>query len=302
MGDWLRDNWDLLAFALVGGVCVYATWRLNLHVSPTVAAIRRNLRIRGKVDERPVVERLSDRYTLVRRLENEANMQRLLAIAGRDESPGLFLVRGLVIGVAFLLLVLVVDVVGAGPGGPPIPFWVGVLGAGIVGALQYAQLRTQASRRQRAMDQEVAEMFDLLGVITGNTASAVEKTLILLASCTEDQALYSLLKDEGWRKLVDGQPRTEHALYAMVAEAYGVPQLRVLSDVVKSVNVRGLAALPAFTGAAESASSDQLANQREESRKAEIRLRVPIALLILPILGLILAPLAAALATGLKGG
>ena len=126
--------------------------------------------------------------------------------------------------------------------------------------------------------------------------------LILLASCTRDQALYSLLREEGWRKLVKEQPRTEHQLYALLSAAYGIPQLRVLADVVRSVNVRGLHALPAFTGAAESASNDQLAEQREESRKAEIRLRVPIALMILPILGLILAPLVAALAQGLKGG
>src|SRR5262249_59216884 len=91
----LLPNLTLAAVAaLCGAVWVVGLWYLGLYTHPAVRSWQRLARLRGLADRRHWGERVGARLPLLRRAQEETDIERLLAIAGRDESATAWLLPG----------------------------------------------------------------------------------------------------------------------------------------------------------------------------------------------------------------
>src|SRR5215471_11646413 len=96
-----------LVAAVAGAAWVLALWKLGLYTSPAVRGWQRLARLRGLADRRPLGDRLGERVPLLRRVQEETDVGRLLAIAGRAESAAGWLLRtAFVAGLALAAVLL----------------------------------------------------------------------------------------------------------------------------------------------------------------------------------------------------
>src|SRR5215510_8217176 len=124
---WLPNLTLAAIAALCGAVWVLGLWYLGIYTHPAVRSWQRLARLRGLADRRPWGERLGARLPLFRRVQEETDIERLLAIA-----------TVLMLDEAALLL-------GQRSALPP---GVGLLAAACLALLAYLRLRRQATDRQ----------------------------------------------------------------------------------------------------------------------------------------------------------
>src|SRR5215471_16047901 len=90
---WLPNLTLAAIAALCGAVWVLGLWYLGLYNHPAVRSWQRLARLRGLAVRRPWGERMGARLPLLRRAQEETDIERLLAIAGRDDSATAWLLR-----------------------------------------------------------------------------------------------------------------------------------------------------------------------------------------------------------------
>lgn len=294
--------------AVVGTLWVVGLWYLGLHTHPAVLRWQRLARLRGLADQRPLGDRLADRVGLLQRAQEEMDVGRLLAIAGRNDSATGWILR--VAGQAGLALaaVLVLDELAMLAGQPPsIPPVGGLVAAACVAALGYVSLRRDASARQRALARAVADTLPNLAVMTFHHRVPASEALLIFARCQRDPGLRDLLTGDSWRRLTERAPasgapedpevRQNTALmYERIGQAYGVPMFVALGSAVRRVTERGLASQDVFTGLARTTYAERLAEARVAAAQAKTLIVIPMGLMIIPVLVLIGAPLVASLA------
>jgi len=304
----LPDFTLALLAALVGGAWVVGLWYLGLYTHPAVLSWQRLARLRGLADRRPLGERLGNRLPLLRRVQEETDVGRLLTIAGRVESPAAWLLRvacqaGLVL--AAMLLLDEATILTGQP--PPVPPALALTGASCVAVLAYVRLRRQAVDRQRALGSAVADCLPHLAMMTFHHRVPASEALLIFARCQRDPVLHDLLTDDAWRQLVDREPdsTTRHEphvaqstamTYERISQAYGVPMFTALGSAIRRVTERGLASQDVYTGLARTTYAQRLAESRVAAAQAKTLIVVPMGLMIIPVLVLIGAPLVASLA------
>jgi hypothetical protein len=290
---------------------------LGMYSDPAVLAWRRLARLRGLDRRRPLGDRLSDRLPVVRRLQAETDVGRLLAIAGRDETPTVWLLRTLtsagVLLVGWLALDEMILVTAHEPGPPPA---LGLLVAGGIAGLSYVHLRSQAVARQRLLGRAVADSLPHLAVMTYHHRLPVSEALLVFARCQRDPSLYRFLSEGSWHRLADhgidpsgvttpespgtaampGPPGTA-ALYERIGRAYEVPMFLALGSALNMVNERGLNGQQVLTRLASDTLKDRAAEARVTAAQTKTLIVVPMGLMIIPILVLIGAPIVSNLAT-----
>jgi len=295
---------------LVGAAWIAGLRWLGMYSDPAVLAWRRLARLRGLDRRRPVGERLGDRVPILRRLQADTDVGRLLAIAGRDESPTVWLLRtvtyaGAVL-VAWLALDEVILVTQHAPGPPPS---IGLLLAGGIAALSYVYLRTQAVAHQRHLGRAVADSLPHLAVMSYHHRLPVSEALLVFARCQQDPSLNRFLSDGSWHRLADqevnpvetirpevldqaasGPPATA-ALYERIGRAYRIPMFMALGSALNMVNERGLNSQQVLTRLARDTLNDRAAEARVTAAQTKTLVVVPMGLMIIPILVLIGAPI-----------
>jgi hypothetical protein len=289
-----------LIAAAAGGAWVVALWKLGLYTSPAVRGWQRLARLRGLADRRPLGDRLGEQVLLLRRLQEETDVGRLLAIAGRAESPTGWLLRtafhaGLALAGALLL-----DELAVLSGQPPaLPPWTGLLAAACVALLAYARLRRRARERQRILDRAVADALPHLAVMTFHHRVPVSEALLIFARCQRDRTLHELLSGDAWRPLVERLPAPAGSStaveYERIGQAFGVPMFAALGSAVRRVTERGLASQDVYTGLARASYGERLSAARVAAAQAKTLIVIPMGLMIVPVLVLIGAPLVASL-------
>jgi len=301
---------------LVGAAWILGLRWLGMYSDPAVLAWRRLARLRGLDRRRPLGERLGDRLPLLRRLQAETDVGRLLAIAGREETPTVWLLWTLTYAggvlVAWLALDELVLVTQRQPGPPPA---LGLLVAGGVAALSYVHLRNQALARQRHLGRAIADSLPHLAVMTYHHRLPVSEALLVFARCQQDPSLYRFLSEGSWHRLVDqpadpaeaippatpggassGPPGTA-ALYERIGAAYRVPMFLALGSALSMVNERGLNSQQVLTRLARDTLNDRAAEARVTAAQTKTLVVVPMGLMIIPILVLIGAPIITNLTT-----
>jgi Type II secretion system (T2SS), protein F len=290
-----------LIAAAAGAAWVLALWYLGLYTHPAVLSWQRLARLRGLADRRPLGDRLGERLPLLRRAQEETDVGRLLAVAGRPESPTGWLLRTAFHAGLTLVAVLLVDELALATGQrPPLPPALGMAAAAGMALLAYARLRRQAGERQRALGRAVADSLPHLAVMTFHHRVPVSEALLIFARCQRDPTLHRLLAGDAWRPLVerlDAPAAPSTALeYERIGQAYGVPMFSALGSAVRRVTERGLASQDVYTGLARTSYGERLATARVAAAQAKTLIVVPMGLMIVPVLVLIGAPLVASLA------
>ena len=292
--------------AAAGGAWVLGLWYLGLHEHPSVRGWRRLARLRGLGDRRP----LGERVPVLRRAQEETDVGRLLAIAGRRDTAAAWLLRAAFQAGLTLAAVLILDEAALMAGQPPpLPPALGVAAAACIAVLAYARLHRQAEDRRRALGQAVADSLPHLAVMTFHHRVPASEALLIFARCQRDPALRRLLEGDGWRRLIErgstvGTEHTANAasgestalIYERIGQAYGVPMFCALASGVQRVTERGLAGQDVYTGLARTTYAERLARARVAAAQARTLIVVPMGLMIVPVLILIGAPLVASLA------
>jgi len=297
----LPDLTLALIAAAVGGAWVLGLWYLGLYTHPSVLSWQRLARLRGLADRRPLGDRLGDRLPLLRRAQEETDVGRLLAIAGRADSPTGWLLRTAFHAGLTLAAVLLADELALVTGQqPPLPPAAGLVAAGAVAFLAYARLRARAGERQRALGRAVADSLPHLAVMTFHHRVPVSEALLLFARCQRDPTLHRLLAGDAWRTLVERQPaagaQSTALEYERIGQAYGVPMFSALGAAVRRVTERGLTSQDVYTGLARTSYGERLSAARIAAAQAKTLIVIPMGLMIVPVLILIGAPLVASLA------
>jgi hypothetical protein len=301
---------------LVGAAWIVGLRWLGMYSDPAVLAWRRLTRLRGLDRRRPVGERLGDRLPLLRRLQADTDVGRLLAIAGREETPTVWLLRTVSYAGAVLVAWLAMDelilVTQRVPGPPPA---IGLLAAGGIAALSYLHLRNQAVAQQRHLGRAIADSLPHLAMMTYHHRLPVSEALLVFARCQRDPSLNRFLSDGSWHRLADqevypaeairpeildpagsGPPATA-ALYERIGRAYRIPMFMSLSSALSMVNERGLNSQQVLTRLARDTLNDRAAEARVSAAQTKTMVVVPMGLMIIPILVLIGAPIITNLAT-----
>jgi hypothetical protein len=291
----------VIAAAAVGGAWVIALWYLGMYTHPAVRSWQRLARLRGLADRRPLGDRLGARLPLLRRAQEETDVGRLLAIAGRADSPTAWLLRtAFLAGLALAATLLLDEVTVLAGQAPAIPPWMGLVAAGGVALLAYARLRAEASGRQRTLERAIADSLPHLAVMTFHHRVPVSEALLIFARCQRDTTLHRLLAGDAWRQLAERRPEVGGAStaveYERIGQAYGVPMFTSLGSAVRRVTERGLASQDVYTGLARTSYGERLAVARVAAAQAKTLIVVPMGLMIVPVLVLIGAPLVASLA------
>jgi len=293
-------RWPLL-IALTGATCAGLAWRLDVYTPPRVAAARRLLRMRGLLDSRPVVERIGDRLPFVKQLARRTSLSRLLAYTGQRYSLSRWVALTTGLALLGLLLTSVVALAAETTAGRPlVPLFFGPLVAIALVGLAYLSLLRKSRRRQREMTLEMGDMLVSLGVLVGAGGLSVEDALLALSRCTRTQAVYSLLHDDAWQELIPSRPRTQYQLFIRIGDEYEVPAFRMLGEAVRAVTVKGLDPLAQYSNLAGSFYVERLAEAQSAAARARIKLAIPVAGMILPLLLLLTAPLVYSIVNGLR--
>src|SRR5579859_7214070 len=192
-----------LLVLLSGGAVLVVMWRLGALLPPPVAAWRRIGRHYGMVDGRPLTERLGERAPFLKRLDDVANIPRLLAIADRRGSGASWALGTVALVLAVVAGGALLDLAGIALSGtaplPPID-WVtfAVAAAGI----RYLLLRLAAKRRQHGIENGLGEALTEIAILTYTKQMPIDRAVELLARAQSDGYLWGLLRDDRWRQLV----------------------------------------------------------------------------------------------------
>jgi hypothetical protein len=297
----LPDLTLALIAAAVGAGWTLALWYLGLYTHPAVLSWQRLARLRGLDDRRPLGDRLGERLPLLRRAQEETDVGRLLAVAGRTESAAGWLLRtAFHAGLAMAAVLLADEVALLTAQQPPLPPAVGLAAAVGVAFLAYARLRRQAGERQRALGRAVADSLPHLAVMTFHHRVPVAEAMLIFARCQRDPALHRLLAGDAWRPLVEryGSPGAQSTAleYERIGQAYGVPMFSALGSAVQRVAERGLTSQDVYTNLARASYGERLAVAHVAAAQAKTLIVIPMGLMIVPVLVLVGAPLVASLA------
>jgi hypothetical protein len=304
--------WPLLILAAGGGI-VLGLWRLGALTPPAVRAWQTIGKHHDLVDVRPLGDRLAERAPLIRRLRDAIDIERLLAIAGRDDSAAGWVLKRAGLALVFVVVLSALDgILGLVNGELPYPLLLPLLFGGAWFLLYYRILIRQARTRQELIDNALAESLPELAILTFTGVARLEVAVDRLAVAHKDGALYGLLKDDSWRQLVQTQAekapfRSYHSrrddqalvrtatIWEAIGEKYEIPMFGVLASNLRRMDDKGATPHRVLTNLAMAVSNNRLAALMVQSEQSRVRHVVPVALMVLPILVLIGYPTVAAL-------
>ena len=298
----LSDLWPyaLATIALVG-MWIFVLAQLGYLTSADVRAWRRLAALRGYAGPQTRLERAAERSPAIRRLQDELDLHRLLAISGRDETDAGFLGRTVFLALLAFIVMVVIDI-GSRVGGGEfvIPPPAAVLTAVAVVLLRFAALRAAARRRRDVAGRTVGDMMMLVAILTDGRGLQVEDAVRILSRCATTPDLRTLV-DGGWRRLITNRPRNTADLYRAIGEEFRIPQFVLVADALRATNV-GIAERDTYTRVAGAVYQQRLIEARMRSARARILVTLPVAGMLVPLLLLLGAPTFQSITTGLGGG
>jgi hypothetical protein len=298
----LNDLWPygVLTVVLVGMWAVGLA-RLGFLTGADVQAWRRLAALRGYSRPQTRLERVAGHSRAIRRIQEELDLRRLLAVANRSETDTAFLARTVFLALITLTVTLVLDTsTRIGSGDFAVPPWLAPLLALAVVLLRFSALRAAARRRRDNADRTLGDMMMLVAIMTDGRGLQVEDAVRILARCARTSDLRTLV-DGGWRRLIATQPRSTAELYRAIGAEYRLMQFTMVADALTTTNV-GIAERDTYTRVAKAVYQQRLAEARMGAARARILVTLPVAGMLIPLLLLLGAPTFQSISTGLGGG
>ncbi|MFN2568003.1 MAG: hypothetical protein ABR564_00150 [Candidatus Dormibacteria bacterium] len=268
-----------------------------------VRAWRRLAALRGFATPRGRLERVATRLPLLRRLQEELDLYRLLAVANRRETPLAFLAGAASLGFLTAAVTLAADVAyhaayadwlgGVGP-------WIALLALPLVPALLVAVLRQAARRRQERAGRALGDTMMLVAIMTDGRGLQLDDAVRILARCMTNDALTTLVEPGGWRALVRTPHRSTIDLYRSIAAEYRIPLFATVADAAANANL-GFSERETYTAVARAVYAERLSQARVRAARAKTLVTLPIAAMLLPLLLLLGAPAVSTITSGLGG-
>jgi hypothetical protein len=296
---------DLWPYALLT-VAVVSLWalglaRLGFLTGADVRAWRRLATLRGYGRPQTRLERAAGRSPALRRLQEELDLRRLLAIADRSETDTAFLVRTVSLALLTVAVTLAVDAgTRLGSGDFVVSPWIAFVLALAVVLLRFSGLRAAARRRRDNADRTLGDMMMLVAIMTDGRGLQVEDAVRILARCARSSDLRSLVEG-GWRRLIPSRPGSTADLYRAIGSEYRLVQFTMVSDALSTTNV-GVAERDTYTRVAKAVYQQRLTEARMHAARARILVTLPVAGMLIPLLLLLGAPTFQSISTGLGGG
>lgn len=289
------------AALLVVGAWAAALARLGVLDDPHLRAWRRIARTHGLARTPGRLERAVERSSLLRRVQEELDLARLLAVAGRPESAGVFLARTGLAAVLTVAAVLGVDIAGRVQGGS-FPYSVALAAAAgpVTAVVRLGALRRASARRREGAGRVLGDTLMLAAIMTDGRGLQLEDAVRILSRCAVGDDLATLVDGQGWRRLVAAPCRSTVERYRRIAGAYGVHQFEAVADALAATHV-GLPERQTFGRAAQAVYAERLAAARMRAARSRILVTVPVAGMLVPLLLLIGAPALHSISAGLGG-
>jgi hypothetical protein len=292
----------LLLALLTVGVWALGLVRLDVFTPDDVRAWRRLAALRGYATPAGRLERTAARLPFLRRVQDELDLHRQLAIAGWSATPAGFLLRVLFISLLSAAVFLALLAVGLIENGAwPVPPAVAFLVAGVVFVLQISWLRSSARTRREQSDRALGDMMMLVAVMTDGRGLQLEDAVRILSHCVDHQSLQSIVDGKGWERLVHQPHQTTIELYRLIAAEFGIPLFGVVADAAANANV-GMSERETYTRVAAAVYQRRLAEARFHAARAKTLVSIPVAMMLIPLLLLIGAPIFATISGGLGLG
>lgn len=291
---------------LAAATIALAVWwlgisRLGVFMPSDVRAWRRLAAIRGYPLAETRLERTVRQSRWLQRVQQELDLERLLARACRDDTPLAFVGKASALALLVFAVCLVVDAGFRAAGGSwPAPPWLALAFGVAVLPLSLFDLRTAATRAGEAAEQSLGDMLMQLAVITDTRGLQVHDAVRMLARCARDQSLARLLDQDAYLRLAPGPFRSTVEMYRAIAAAYQIELLAQLADAIASTNV-GVPEREAFTRLALSVYAGRLSLARTRASRAKVLVTLPVAAMLVPLLLLVAAPTFQAITSGLGG-
>jgi hypothetical protein len=262
---------------------------------------RRLAAMRGYPVARSRFEKAIREASFVKRLQEELDLNRLLAIAGMEETPYAFLGRIAAVSLAIFGVMLIADVsyrawqgdwfLGIGP-------WICLfVGIGVY-VINIYRLRARATMRRTQADRALGDSLMLVGIMTDGRGLQLEDAIRILSRCIENDSLERIVDHQGWKRLVKKPYGNTIELYRLIASEYGVPMFGQVADAAANTNV-GMAEREMFTRLSKAVYGHRLADAREKAARSKILVTLPVAGMLIPLLVLIGAPALTSIAQGL---
>lgn len=288
-------------------MAVMAVWilgliRLDVFTPDDVRALRRLADLRGYARPRSHLERTVARMPVMRRLQAELDLERLLAVSGRGDTPLGFFGRSVSISLGIFAAVFALDALGrASLHDWPVTPWIAPLSAVLILLWRMARLRAQARESREAASRTLEDMTMTLAILTDTRGLQLHDAVRLMSRCAVDDSLERLLDKEGWRRLVSQTHTSTVELYRLVGSAYELPLLVQMADAQSRAHV-GVPEREIYTRLALSVYQERLADARARGARAKVLVTLPVAAMLIPLLLLLGAPTLQAITTGLQGG
>lgn len=286
----------LVVAAWAGGIIL-----LDLFTAADARAWRRMTHLRGFATRGSVLGRVARRTPILQRLQGELDLERLLALAGSDDTTASFLAR--TGAISMLAFAGVLAAIGAGraiEGQWPAPAWLAfAVGAAVI-PLGILELRRRARRTQERTARILGDTLMAVAVMTDTRSLQLDDAVRIMSRCAWDDALQTLLDHGGFKRLARAPYRSTNEKYRQIGDAYGIREFSQLADAAATTNV-GVAERDAYTRLALTIYQERLADARVHAARARILITLPIAGMLIPLLMLIGAPTFHAISAGLGG-
>jgi hypothetical protein len=297
---------ELLPYVLIA-VTAVAVWCfglifLDIFTPADVRAWRRLSSLRGYVGHASILTKAVERAPALHHVQRELDLQRLLALAGKRESPLGFLGRSSSLAVGACAVLFTADSLARALSGDwPIAPWLIVAAGLALLPLSIVHLRLSAHRAQDGSTRTLGDMMMIVAVMTDARGFQLDDAIRILSRCSRDLHLRDLLDREGFRRLVPGAYKSTVEKYQLVGDRYAIPELVRLSEAAASANI-GIAERDIYTQVALTIYRERLAEARMRSARAKILVTLPVAGMLIPLLLLIGAPTFSAISSGIQGG
>ena len=302
MADLLRILPYAVAALAAIGIWAFGLARLDVLTPSDVRAWRRLSALRGFAAPVGRLERAAGRVPLLRRLQEELDLYRLLAIAGWPDTPLGFLLRTLLVSLlsASLFLALLVATL-VDTGSWSLPPAVALLVGGLMFLLQVLLLRSRAESRRQQAGQALGDMMMLVAIVTDDRGLQLEDAIRILSRCVDHRALQAIVDSRGWQRLVHDRQPTTIDLYRAIAAEYRIPLFAAVADAAANANV-GFSERESYSRVARSVYAQRLGEARYRAARAKTLVTIPVAGMLVPLLVLIGAPIFAAISGALGNG
>lgn len=212
-----------------------------------------------------------------------AELERSLRIARPGVEPIQFFGEKILSGVIGFALFPVMDGLGIHPFGVW-PLWLGAVGFAIGFLAPDAELERRLATHRTLVVMELPVLLDML-TIAVSAGLAMEQALSLVARQSQGVVAQSL--QHAVREMALGQSTVIEALAAM-ADRNAVPELTSFVGQLRAAHEQGIPLVQTLSAQAEALREGKRLRIVEEGSKATVRMILPVALFILPVLFVVL--------------